>query len=86
MPNYQVLIVKRAAKELAALTPSVRKRIDRHILELAENPRPPGAVALQGGLGYLRIRVGEFRVIYEVQDARLVVLLLRVGHRREVYR
>ena len=53
---------------------------------LAADPRPPGAKALVGIVGVLRIRVGAYRVLYEVQDDHLVVLVIDVGHRREIYR
>lgn len=53
---------------------------------LADNPRPAAARALVGAPGRLRIRVGDWRIIYRVEDARLVVLVVEVGHRREVYR
>ncbi len=53
---------------------------------LATTPRPRGASALQGHPGVLRIRVGDYRIIYQVQDDLLTVLILRVAHRREVYR
>ncbi|MET9023706.1 type II toxin-antitoxin system RelE/ParE family toxin [Actinopolymorpha sp. NPDC004070] len=58
---------------------------DRHHRRAVE-PRPHGAQALQGRSGLLRIRVGDYRVIYEVQDARLVVLVVDLGHRRDIYR
>ncbi|MEX5248079.1 UNVERIFIED_CONTAM: type II toxin-antitoxin system RelE/ParE family toxin [Kocuria sp. CPCC 205295] len=53
---------------------------------LADDPRPPGCLKLQGGEGELRFRIGDYRVVYDVVDDELVVLILRVGHRREVYR
>lgn len=85
--TYAVRVLKRAARELAALPAKDRARVGQRIDALAANPRPPGAVALQGEpVGHLRIRVGDYRVIYEVQDAALVVEVVRVGHRREVYR
>ncbi|MGA2053356.1 MAG: type II toxin-antitoxin system RelE/ParE family toxin [Opitutales bacterium] len=58
----------------------------RAIDALLENPRPPGGKAMTGLDKTWRIRVGEYRVIYEVQDDRLVVLVIRVGHRGDVYR
>lgn len=54
--------------------------------KLAEEPRPPGCIQLKGGNGELRMRVGDYRVIYVLNDGELVVLVLRVGQRREVYR
>ena len=56
------------------------------IEELAIDPRPPGCIQLKGGSGEYRVRVGDYRIIYEVQDGELIVLVLRLGHRREVYR
>lgn len=53
---------------------------------LAENPRPPGCVKLQGGDELFRVRVGDYRIVYQIQDAVLVVLVVQVGHRREIYR
>jgi len=65
---------------------NVRKRIDAAIQELAVNPRPPGCAKLQTGENAWRIRIGEYRVIYEVHDKVLVVLVIRVDHRSIVYR
>lgn len=53
---------------------------------LSENPRPPGTEALKGEEGLLRLRVGAYRIIYRIKEARLVVLVMRVGHRKDVYR
>ncbi|MGC4933038.1 type II toxin-antitoxin system RelE family toxin [Gordonia sp. DT30] len=53
---------------------------------LASDPRPSGCIQLKGGGGEFRIRVGDYRIIYDIQDDELVVLVLRLGHRREVYR
>lgn len=55
-------------------------------MALAENPRPAGSVQLVGGQGELRIRVGDYRVVYDVIEDEIVVLVLRIGHRREIYR
>ena len=55
------------------------------IENLAENPRPPGAIKLAGQEAY-RIRVGDYRVVYAIADERLVILVVDVGHRREIYR
>jgi mRNA interferase RelE/StbE len=53
---------------------------------LSTNPRPPAAIALSGGSGELRIRIGDYRVVYAVDDAQINVLVLRVRHRKEAYR
>ena len=74
----------RSAREYKALPKGVRKRLKPRIDRLADQPRPQGVKALQGDL--LRLRVGDYRVIYRVEDERLVVLVIRVGHRGKVYR
>jgi len=53
---------------------------------LADNPRPPGCVKLSGASGLWRIRAGVYRIIYQIQDERLLIAVMRVGHRRDVYR
>jgi mRNA interferase RelE/StbE len=83
---YRVELRPRAEKDLAALPRDSQRRIARAIDALAEDPRPAGCVTLRGGEGLLRIRVGVYRVVYLVEDDRLVVLVVRIGHRRDVYR
>lgn len=62
------------------------RRVKRAIAHLAEDPRPSGAVEVKGSGGALRIRVGDYRIVYDVNDTELVVLVINVGHRREIYR
>jgi mRNA interferase RelE/StbE len=73
-------------KQIAALDKPVRRRIIAAIDALADNPRPAGVIALQGVSGALRIRVGDYRIIYCVEDTELILLVIDVGHRREIYR
>ena len=75
-----------AAKALRKLDRPTARRLAASIRALSEEPRPPGCLRLKGGSGELRIRVGDYRVIYEVIDDELIVLVLHLGHRREVYR
>lgn len=82
---YEVRFRPRAAKQLQGLPKNVRTTIARVIDALAENPRPQGAVALKG-TEFMRVRVREYRVVYEIQDDVLLVLVVRLGHRRDVYR
>jgi mRNA interferase RelE/StbE len=82
---YQVIIKHPAEKELDALSNSVRERIVRHLLALEEDPRPAGTKKLQGQDGY-RLRVGDYRVLYTVDDRAKQVTIYAVGHRRDVYR
>lgn len=84
--RYDVVLSPAAVRELRGFDPPVRRRIQAVIDLLAENPRPPAATRLVGGAGWWRVRTGDYRVVYEIEDERLVVLVLRAGHRREVYR
>ena len=83
--TYQVEIDRAARKVLASLDGSVRPRVVSAIRELANNPRPSGCVKLTNREAW-RIRIGDYRVIYEIRDAVLVVLVVDIGHRREIYR
>jgi len=83
--NYRIELTAVARRGLAALSAEDRKRIDDGILALAIDPRPPGVKKLSGKKLY-RVRVGSYRVIYQIHDDRLLVLVIKIGHRREVYR
>jgi mRNA interferase RelE/StbE len=83
---YQVVIERKAEKDLDRLTPSIYRRVTEAILALASNPRPIGCRKLAGGDEDWRIRVGDYRVIYQIADTVRVVRVNRVRHRREVYR
>jgi mRNA interferase RelE/StbE len=84
--TYKVEIARRAVKTLAALPRREQQRIRAAIDLLAETPRPPGCVALAGRSGSYRVRVGDYRIVYEVHDDRLVVQVVRIGHRSDVHR
>ncbi len=75
-----------ARKEVRRLDPPVRRRVIDAIEALAHDPRPAGSVTLTGSPGWRRIRIGGYRVVYDVNDRALVVLVLRVGSRGDVYR
>jgi mRNA interferase RelE/StbE len=83
--TYQVVLSPSAIRQLRKFDPDVRRRIQAVLELLAENPRPPAATRLVGGAGEWRVRTGDYRVIYEIDEGRLLVLVLRMGHRREVY-
>jgi mRNA interferase RelE/StbE len=82
---YAVILRRSAEKELDRLTTKLRQRIASKLLELENNPRPHGVQKLQGHDGY-RIRVGDYRVLYLIDDKEETIEVLAVGHRREVYR
>jgi mRNA interferase RelE/StbE len=75
-----------AQRELAALPKDVQRRIVNRVDALREDPRPLGARQLQGEDRLYRLRVGDYRVIYSIEGRRLVVVVVKIGHRREVYR
>jgi mRNA interferase RelE/StbE len=83
--KYSLEIKQSAQKELDALDDAVFARIDRKILTLAGNPRPPGCKKLRGHKDQWRIRVGDWRVVYFIDDGAKLVTIARVAHRREVY-
>jgi len=84
--RYRILIKPTARKELLAVpTKKDRQRLIRRIEQLAEEPRPAGSQKLSGHDRY-RIRQGQYRVVYEIRDRELVVVVVKLGHRREVYR
>jgi len=85
--SYRVLIKPSAAKEIEAVDQKKdRQRIVASILALAEEPRPIGSEKLAGQSDRYRIRIGRYRVVYSVADDDLVVLVVRVADRRDVYR
>lgn len=85
--RYTVTILPAALRVLRSLPRNIRTRIRGEIDSLAENPRPHGVKSLQGSQkGYLRVRVGDYRIIYRIEDDRLLVVVVGIGHRREVYR
>jgi mRNA interferase RelE/StbE len=83
---YRVLLERSAERDLGRLSSEVHDRVITAIQSLAANPRPPGCRKLAGSKSDWRIRVGDYRVIYEIADAIRVVRVNRVRHRREVYR
>ena len=85
--DYRIELKPAAERDLKRIkNQAVLRRIARAIEALAENPRPPGAQAIQGGGSPFRIRVGDYRILYNIEDRVLLVLVVRIGHRREVYR
>lgn len=83
---YSVAWDTRAVKELQALEKKERKKILERVAKLGTTPRPPGCKKLHDKESAYRIRVGAYRVIYQIRDAQLLVLVVKVGNRRDVYR
>lgn len=87
MAGYRLLIKASAAKELeSAGSKSDRRRIFARIQSLAADPRPPGAEKLAGYTDQLRVRQGNYRIVYSVDEERREVTIFRIGHRKDVYR
>lgn len=86
MSQYRVEIARRAIRSIARLPRKEQHKVRGAIDLLADEPRPPGCVALSGEASVHRVRLGDYRILYEVIDARLVVHVIHVGHRRDVYR
>jgi mRNA interferase RelE/StbE len=85
MAHYRVIVRKSVSKDLKGVPKQDVRRILSAIQSLAEEPRPPGAKKLSGQERY-RLRQGDYRILYEIEDDRLIVCVVRVGNRRDVYR
>ena len=83
---YTVELSNRAKRDLAALSAEVQTRIVKALRTLEANPRPSGVEKLKGEDNAYRLRVGDYRILYAVHDKILFVLVVKIGHRREVYR
>ena len=83
---YKVIFKPSADKALQKFPADVQRRIVAAVDALAVEPRPHGVVKIAGDDNLWRVRVGEYRIVYEIHDGRLIVLVLRVAHRRDVYR
>jgi mRNA interferase RelE/StbE len=83
-PEYRIELRPAAMRALRTLDPPVARRVQGAIALLARDPRPPAARAVKGRPG-LRVRVGDYRIIYTVQDDVLLVVVVTLGHRRDVY-
>jgi len=86
VPVYQVELSRAAEKAIRGLERKMQVRIARRLRQLAENPRPHDSKKLQGEHGVYRVREGDYRILYEIFDKKLLIYLLQVGHRREIYR
>ena len=83
---YQVLIARSAEKQLNKLPPQFQRKVAAVIMSLSIEPRPYGSKKLTGTAGSYRVRVGEYRVIYDIYERTVVVSVLKIGHRKDIYR
>lgn len=84
--RYGIEFTASATREFKALDRQIRRRVADKINALIENPFPSGVKKLQGEVEHFRIRVGDYRVIYRIDGTRVVIVIVRIGHRKEVYR
>lgn len=83
--TYRVEVAPAAVRQLRKLNPDARRRVQAAVELLADQPRPNAAKKLVGGDGEWRVRTGDYRIIYETRDDVLLVLVVAVGHRRDIY-
>jgi len=83
--HYKIVVSKSAAKEFSKLSTAANNRIIKAILKLSDKPRNQGSKKLKGGSENWRIRIGDYRVIYAIDDETLIVDIRKVGHRRDIY-
>ncbi|WGV26103.1 type II toxin-antitoxin system RelE family toxin [Halotia branconii] len=83
---YQIELTKSATKQLNKLPSNIKERIDARILDLAIEPRPDKVKKIKGNENSYRIRVGDYRIIYEIYDDILLISVVRVGHRSKIYK
>lgn len=86
MAFYEISWKRSALKELKRLPKDIVRRVVSRVEALAEVPRPPGSRKLSGAERSYRLRVGQYRILYDIHDARLVIQVIRVAHRKDAYR
>ncbi|HEY5877572.1 MAG TPA: type II toxin-antitoxin system RelE/ParE family toxin [Nakamurella sp.] len=84
--DYRIGFTPAAVRQLRKLDPQTRRRLQAAVELLAMQPRPPGAKKLVGGDGEWRVRTGDYRIVYQVRDDVLLVLVIAIGHRSSIYR
>lgn len=84
--EYEIIIVGAVRRQLKRISREDKKRILDKIQSPVANPRPHGFIELKGSENLFRVRVGDYRIVYEIQDKILLITVLKVGNRREIYR
>ena len=84
--RYRIVLTRAAQRGLGSLSKADLRRVDARILALAETPRPLGAKKLEGVEDLYRIRSGDYRIVYQIEEARLVIVIVNIGNRRDIYR
>lgn len=86
MNNYRIQFKTSAAKEFKTLPPSVKQRVGESLDQLQQDPRPSGVVKLQGEDQLYRVRVGDYRIVYTIDDHDKIIKITRIRHRQDVYK
>lgn len=84
--GWHLAFTDEADKQFKKLDKPIRRRIDTALNKLTADPRPAGAIPLKGSSGAWRFRVGDWRIIYQIRDGELVIVVIEIGHRSRVYR
>jgi mRNA interferase RelE/StbE len=84
--RYAIEFTPTAVKDLKALPKAILKKIDARIALLADDPQPKGVKKLQGCEELYRVRVGDYRIVYTMENGKLTIVIVRIGHRKEIYR
>lgn len=83
--NYQVFIKPSAQRQLRKLTPAIQSNLINLIESLSQEPRPSGCKKLKGRQNQYRVRSGDYRIVYSIEDTFLIVRVVKIGHRRDIY-
>ena len=86
MKRYQLTYRKSVAKDLRAIPKKHRQAIVRRIEKLAADPKPPGYIKIKGAKDLFRLRQAEYRIIYQINEDTISILVIKIGHRKDVYR
>lgn len=84
--SYTVILKRDAEKEFSLLPKNYYKLVKRHLLELNEEPHPYGSIKLKGSENTFRLRVGVYRIIYEIHNNELIICIISISHRKDAYR
>lgn len=85
MAKYELVVRPSVSKDVKSIPANDLKKILLKIEALRDDPRPPGSIKLSG-MEYYRVRYGDYRIVYEIEDDRLIVVVVKVGHRRKIYK
>lgn len=83
--TYQIILSKNISKIIAKIDPKIGRKIIDAINDLAKNPRPNGYIKLTGEKNAYRTRIGKYRIVYEIYDSKVLVVIIKIGHRKDIY-